>query len=223
MPRLYQPVKPWRLSQKFGENRACVLIADGVTTIECDGNNPPKGYKSLYGKRGHEAIDIPTKHGQPVYASCDGSVAAIDTDPRTGLDVKIEWMENGIKYRLVYEHLLGYQVKLGDKIRLGQVIGWADNTGWSSGDHLHFQLYKWDKKWVSVDPMLYMFPKFAGDFATLPEKIATGLDAVVDKLRQPKDTTVSYDQAIRHLQAAGLPQPIYENAVKILKLKYGIA
>ena len=176
MKFLYQPVENFTISQKFGENRACVPIGGGKV-ITCDGTHPPPGYKALYDMRGHLGIDIPTKHGQPVYATHDGVISLIDTQTKSGLDVKMTFIEGGKTYRTISEHLLGYQVKVDDHVKLGDCIGWADNTGYSSGDHLHFQLEeKVGDKWVPIDPLPVMRPisalKGAGIVRQLKEIVA---------------------------------------------------
>ena len=172
MKLLFRPVNPFYITQTFGENRACVSLDGTKKVITCDGNNPPAGYKSLYGEKGHGAIDIATTHGQEVYAAQDGTVYQIDTSEKSGLDVRIESEKHGIKFRHIYEHLMGYQVKVGDKVRVGQLIGWADNTGYSSGDHLHFQFSVWNGlEWVKNDPMPYMEPTFAPDMLRMEDKV----------------------------------------------------
>lgn len=147
---------------------------------------------SLYGPGGHRAIDIATKHGQEVYAAQDGTVYKIDTNAQSGLDVRIEHEKHGMKFRTIYEHLMGYQPKVGDYVRCGQLIGWADNTGWSSGDHLHFvfQVFR-DGKWVSADPLLYMEDTFAPDrlkqedtLLTIKEKVAILLEHFATYIRK---------------------------------------
>ena len=188
MKPLYRPLKPFHINQAFGENKICVDLATNKVCINCDGNNPPVGYKSLYGKQGHGGVDLMSYHGQPVYSSSVGVVDGIDTDPRTGLDVKVVFEYEGKKYRITYEHLLGYQVKKGDKVSVGSLIGWADNTGWSSGDHLHWQLQVWDKGWVMIDPLPFTNPVFALDAAPLLKKLKELLaqlsDLFADKLRK---------------------------------------
>jgi len=172
MKLIFQPLKPFRISQNYGENRACVSLDGTKKVISCDGNNPPAGYKSLYGPQGHGGVDVWATHGQEVYCAQDGIVYHIDTQPKSGLDVRVEHTINGIKFRTVYEHLMGYQPKIGDALRVGQLIGWADNTGYSSGDHLHFQMMMLENGvWVKVNPMLYMEPTFAKDQLALEDKV----------------------------------------------------
>lgn len=168
----YQPVSPWGVNQHFGQNDACISLDGKNTVITADGNNPPKGFKSLYGKKGHLGLDLRAVHGQPVYASADGVVTFIDTDPKTGLDVKITSKFGGKEYLHIYEHLLGYQVKIGDRVKVGDCIGWADNTGYSAGNHLHFQIDEVVKgKRVPVDPIHLMEPLFALKYAGFMRQI----------------------------------------------------
>lgn len=182
MKYLFQPVKPFVINQHFAENKACISTDGSRIVISCDGSNPPKGFKSLYGEKGHTGIDLKCAHGQEVYAAQAGVVYDIDTDPITGLDVRIEHDVNGFKFRTIYEHLLGHQVKKGDKVRTGQLIGWGDNTGRSSGDHLHFEYLVWNgSEWIQVDPMTAMQDMFALDFIKMYDKVAY-LKEVVAKL-----------------------------------------
>lgn len=168
----HRPVKPFNITQHFGNNKACVDLATNSKVISCDGTNPPAGYKSLYGLRGHLGIDLPIAHGQPVFASREGVINFIDTNPRTGLDVRIVSTEQGRTFRHIYEHLLGYQGQVGDTVKTGQVIGWGDNTGYSSGDHLHFQLEEYlNFAWVPVNPEFYLSTLFAGDVLWVNDKL----------------------------------------------------
>lgn len=192
MKVIYQPVKPFRLNQKFGENNACISLDGANRVINCNGHKPPAGYKSLYGPLGHGGIDLRTSHGQEVYHACSGTVYKIDTSAKSGLDVRVECNEGGLIFRLIYEHLLGYQPKVGDKIKVGQLVGWADNTGYSSGNHLHFQMELWKEgAWVKVNPMDYMEDYYALDASALLNKLqylkellAKLLDNTAYKLRK---------------------------------------
>lgn len=192
MKFLAQPIKPFKINQKFGENKACIDLATGTKYKTCDGNNPPKGYKSLYGSKGHLGIDLKAYSGQQVYCACRGIVDFIDTQPRSGLDVRIRSEVNGEVYIHIYEHLQGHNVKVGQEVNVGDLIGWADNTGYSSGDHLHFELRKKvGGKWVSVDPLPLMFEgenSFALDTVSLfkraKETLAVISEWISDYLRR---------------------------------------
>lgn len=189
MKFLYRPLNPFIVNQKFGENQACVSTDGKNKVIACDGINPPPGYKSLYGSRGHLGLDLGAKHGQPIYCACNGYVGSIDTNPKSGLDVRIISEIEGKRYRHIYEHLLGYQPKIGDKVETGDLIGWADNTGYSAGDHLHFQFEMWDNGWFAIDPSPFMNDSFALHVSLvkrLKESVALLSDKVADWLRRPR-------------------------------------
>ncbi len=190
---LYQPVKPFRINQRFGENTVCVSTDGNRQILSCNGNNPPAGYKSLYGKAGHKGIDLAAKHGQEVYCAQRGMIYQIDTNPKSGLDVRIISVVGGVQIRHIYEHLLGYEGKIGQIIETGQLIGWADNTGYSSGDHLHFQVEVLENgAWKAVDPETLLYEGiFARDILVINHKIlaiaefvARLLDRTGSKLRQ---------------------------------------
>lgn len=185
---LYQPVKPFILGQKFGENKACIKLDHTGGVIVCDGNNPPPGYTSVYGPGGHTGIDLGVYHGQEVYCAQAGRVIEIDTEKKSGLDVRIISVIDGETVVHIYEHLLGYQVQVGSLVKTGQLIGWADNTGWSSGDHLHFQV---EKNGIPIDPLPLMEAIFAKDIlkvtnaiSYIKEQIAFVMDRIADLLRK---------------------------------------
>lgn len=186
MKPFFRPLKPFIINQKFGENKACVPIKGG-NVITCDGNNPPAGYKSLYGAGGHKGLDLYAKHSQPVYCSLDGVVYKIDTTEKSGLDVRVESQVGDRKFRHIYEHLLGYQPKVGDNVKSGDLIGWADNTGYSAGDHLHFQIEEYiGGKWVPIDPEGVLSNLHAQDIRSISETLARLADLIADLLRNRK-------------------------------------
>jgi len=194
MKKIYQPVTPFHINQKFGENKACVSLDGKHTFITCNGLNPPKGFKSVYGANGHLGLDLRAGHGQEVYCALSGFVYFIDTHARSGLDVRVESMLGGRKIRHIYEHLMGYQPKKGDYVFTGELIGWANNTGWSSGDHLHFQVEEFiDGKWIPIDPLSLMEPTFARKILLqkslikyMKEVVALLSDRLADLLRKKR-------------------------------------
>ena len=188
----YQPLKPFKINQLFGENKACVSIDGKNTYITCDGLNPPLGFRSLYGSKGHLGLDLAAWQGQEVYCIQRGKVYQIDTQIRSGLDVRIETEIDGKKFRHIYEHLLGFQHKVGDTVETGQLIGWADNTGYSSGNHLHLQVEQnIAGEWIPIDPLPLMENMFAKDILSInnslkyiKEQIALISDRLADWLRR---------------------------------------
>lgn len=190
LKHFFRPISPWSISQRFGENRACVDIATGTKFITCDGNNPPPGYKSVYKDGGHSGIDIPAKRWTRVYASYDGVVHGKETNEMRGLGIAIFHKIDGRFYITKYWHLAAMDVDVGEEVKMGDFIGYADNTGWSSGDHLHFEIgtcTQYGTDYTPVDPISLMHPVFALDaraiMGRIREQIAVITDKIADYLR----------------------------------------
>ena len=196
---LYQPVKPWFINQKFGENLLCFRIgASGKMEYlpKKTEDSCPVGYTSIYSQmKGHNGLDLRAIRWQPVYASQDGFVEEVSTEVERGLGVgvitnkKYFCIETGKEEHFKYRnwHFISLNVHQGDKVRVGDLLGFADSTGYSSGDHLHFELkpvLKEGDKWFNilqnngffgaVNPEPYLYPQFAvavRDIASLLLKI----------------------------------------------------
>jgi len=196
---LYWPLHPVPkfYGQKFGDNMACVSLDGTNKVISCNGNNPPDGYRSLYGPKGHLGIDLPIPHGTPFYIAQDGVVDFIDTNSKSGLDIRVISEVKGRKLKHIYEHLLGYQHKVGDTVFCGQVGGWCDNTGYSSGNHLHFQVEEFiNGTWVPIDPVSVLSNISAKDalyfndkIKYLKEQIAILAEQIAEYLRKNSGRT----------------------------------
>lgn len=164
--RLYYPIRPFHVNQKFGENFPCVKDFGLPTQSIINGsqNSCPVGYDKLYGKFGmigHNGLDL-NAGVQNVYAACDGVVIEKQTVPARGLGLGIltnEQYDFGIYgehyMKLRYWHLKSFFCEVGDKITAGQLIGVTDNTGYSSGNHLHFEGQPMDKD-LGGHPILVM-------------------------------------------------------------------
>lgn len=127
-----------------------------------------QGYHS-----GHRGIDIPAVTGTPVYAFCDGVVAAVqnsniswhpakDTFVLNGSSMQSMGnmitinhnnpsteIEDGMYARSIYMHLQkAPTLQSLDEVRKGDLIGYVGNTGRSTGAHLHFSLAVGDKDFM---------------------------------------------------------------------------
>lgn len=186
----FRPVNPWHIHQKFGEDRACVST-DGKNTVISKENHAlcPIGFKNLYAN-GHNGLDLAITRWQPIYASQDGVVSFVQTDPQKGLGVILDHVIDGVKYQSRYWHLIALNVNVGEKVKTGSFLGYGDNTGFSSGDHLHFTIAQWDNKkraYVFVDPEPLLSTDFALKISLLTqvlEKCAQLLDMLSDKARR---------------------------------------
>jgi murein DD-endopeptidase MepM/ murein hydrolase activator NlpD len=108
---------------------------------------PTKGYMSSpYGWRNdpftgkrtfHHGIDIATSHGNPIYATADGTVIQARTDKIGGKTVKIKHM---FGYVTIYCHMSKFLVKVGQKVKRGDTIGLVGSTGKARGPHVHYEV-----------------------------------------------------------------------------------
>lgn len=129
---------------------------DSVLASQGFGANPAMYADPKYGGiKGHNGIDFFAGHGNPVYATHDGT-AYYEEDSAGGRGViitsdKMFDYKNGQAYfKTIYWHLCDsskepqfkspIEGKGYIKVKNGQLIGYADNTGASTGDHLHFGL-----------------------------------------------------------------------------------
>lgn len=155
MKIIYQPLKIIFITQPFGANGVCINQFGSL--IGCDGTNPPLGFRSLYGPNGHPGVDLAASSRVSCFCAQRGVVYEIDTNKRSGLDVRIESEEGGRKFRHIYEHLSRVDVNVGDIVETGQQIGLPGKTGYATGEHLHFEVRELIQgKWVHIDPMTVM-------------------------------------------------------------------
>ncbi len=134
---LKPPTVPFIITQRFGENGE-YYRRNGINVA------------------GHNGLDLQTGHGQPVYASHDGTAYYTDNDGMEGDGVvvvsnekyEIDGTESLVK--TIFWHLCDPHKepqfaspvfgKTSLAVKAGDIIGYADNTGFSSGDHLHYGL-----------------------------------------------------------------------------------
>lgn len=101
----------------------------------------------------HPAVDLPAKHGTPVYAPASGVVVYAK---RKGDYGKFILLAHSFGFKTAYAHLSRYAVKSGDYVSKGDLIAYVGNTGRSTGAHLHYEvryLDKWlnPKSFISLD------------------------------------------------------------------------
>ncbi len=95
----------------------------------------------LHRYRAHLGIDYAAPRGTPVKAAYDGRV--IFKGRKGGYGNVIEIAHKG-GYKTLYAHLSGFKrgLKVRKRVRKGEIIGYVGSTGLSTGNHLHFGLYK---------------------------------------------------------------------------------
>ena len=91
----------------------------------------------------HSGTDIGAPGGTPILAAADGTVTianAIDSwGGGYGYYIKIR--HNDI-YETLYAHCSSICVVAGQEVKQGEVIGYVGTTGNSTGNHLHFEIWK---------------------------------------------------------------------------------
>ena len=86
----------------------------------------------------HPAVDISTRHGQPVYATATGRISSAERSGNYGNLVEID---HGFELATRYGHLSEFAVSLGDTVQRGDLIGFAGATGRATGYHVHYEVW----------------------------------------------------------------------------------
>lgn len=100
--------------------------------------------------RGHKGLDLAAPKGTAIFAVASGTVVESSYQSQYGYYVTIDH-GNGIKTR--YAHASALCVKKGAKVSQGDMIAAVGSTGRSTGNHLHFEVYK---NGTRVDPTPYL-------------------------------------------------------------------
>lgn len=87
----------------------------------------------------HTGVDFACPHGTAIYAASDGKVAFTGWSNVFGNYVILVHASG---YQTLYGHLSEIAVKKGERVTNSYVIGRVGSTGYSTGDHLHFTVYK---------------------------------------------------------------------------------
>lgn len=87
----------------------------------------------------HDGIDIPAPQDTKIISPANGIVSSIYNSESVGNTVEIESGE----FKFVFHHLNFTSVEQGSSIKKGEQIGGVGTTGTlSTGNHLHFTVYK---------------------------------------------------------------------------------
>ncbi len=98
----------------------------------------------------HDGIDLPAWYGTPIYVTAPGKVVEAGWSNVFGKFVKVD---HGYGYRTLYGHMSKILVKEGQTVERGEVIGRVGSTGRSTGAHVHYSVYIWDR---AVNPVPYL-------------------------------------------------------------------
>ena len=100
----------------------------------------------------HSGSDFAAPRGTPIYAAASGKILIAKWNGGAGRYIRIDH-QNGYKTAYFHMNKIAKGMKPGKMVRKGQIIGYVGSTGMSTGNHLHFEVIKNDKK---VNPMKYI-------------------------------------------------------------------
>ncbi len=113
-----------------------------------------QGYNGWWSHQKSNALDFLMRRGEVICAARDGIVQSTRSDSQKG-GASYKFISDGnyviIKHddstSAAYWHMEynSVMVKEGDTIKAGQPIGKVGSTGFSSGPHLHFEVYYFDR------------------------------------------------------------------------------
>ncbi len=98
----------------------------------------------------HSGIDFTARAGSEIHSVAAGVVNWVGRHPEYGNMVEIN---HGFGFVTRYAHNKSNLVKAGDVVKKGQVIALVGSTGRSTGNHVHFEVYKNGRV---VDPATYV-------------------------------------------------------------------
>lgn len=121
----------------------------GYTSI-----SSPFGYRNcpFHGKELHGGVDIPANYGTPIKAAKSGVVIISTYGSSYGNYIVIAHSDGS---RTMYAHQSSRAVSAGQTVSQGQTIGYVGSTGSSTGNHLHFEVWKGSSSSSRVNPMNY--------------------------------------------------------------------
>ncbi|UGQ17065.1 peptidoglycan DD-metalloendopeptidase family protein [Borrelia sp. RT1S] len=99
----------------------------------------------------HNGIDIANAANTPIKAAKEGIVVTVGFN--AGGYGKYIVISHSSGFQTLYAHLGSFAVKVGQRVARGQVIGHMGSTGYSTGNHLHFTIFKDGK---TENPMKYL-------------------------------------------------------------------
>lgn len=101
---------------------------------------PTTGYVISRGySKNHEAIDLATQLGMPVYAVGAGKISEVGTDTFYGNYIILDLGDN---YKAFYGHLYKFIKQTNETVKAGDIIGYVGTSGKSTAPHLHLELWQ---------------------------------------------------------------------------------
>lgn len=150
------------LSRRAGEMAACVPNFNPVDmTTGRIGISSPFGYRYhpvFKQNHLHSGIDLNGPIGEPVYATGDGVVEAVEVNFYGYGNCIV--IDHGFGYKTRYAHLRTIHAFEGQKVHRGDQIATLGNSGRTTGAHLHYEVLYMGN---FVNPWNYMNDDLTGE------------------------------------------------------------
>ena len=145
-------------ARKASQNSSNTTFIGGVMLWPCPSSSRiSSGFGSRsspggVGSTNHKGIDIAASAGSAIVAALDGKVIQVGYNKARGYYVMID---HGRGIITLYQH--GKEgttkVSVGQSVKQGQTIMGVGSTGYSTGNHLHFEIWK---NGTPVNPISYL-------------------------------------------------------------------
>jgi len=145
--------------EQLAQNKAALMNA--IPSIQPIRNENLTRMASGYGyrkdpftkkRRFHWGMDFTAKKGIPIYATGNGVIKRAD-NRSSGYGKHIR-LDHGFGYVSLYAHLSKYNARRGQTVKRGDIIGYVGNTGRSVGPHLHYEIFKDNKR---INPLNFYY------------------------------------------------------------------
>ena len=145
--------------EQLAQNKAALINA--IPSIQPIKNEDLTRMASGYGyrkdpftkkRRFHWGMDFTAKKGTPIYATGNGLIKRAD-NRSSGYGKHIR-LDHGFGYVSLYAHLSKYIARRGQTVKRGDIIGYVGNTGRSVGPHLHYEIFKDNKR---INPLNFYY------------------------------------------------------------------
>jgi murein DD-endopeptidase MepM/ murein hydrolase activator NlpD len=180
--QLYVQSKSYDEVYELAKNKAQLLAS--IPAIQPLSNKDLKRLSSYYGyridpfykvRKFHEGVDFSAPTGTEIYATGNGRI--VDCGRSRGGYGNVIIIDHGFGYKTKYAHLHSIKVRKGQKVSRGQIIGTVGNTGKSTSPHLHYEVWKNNRK---INPINYFFndisPEQYDEMVALSQRPSQSMD-----------------------------------------------